>query len=47
MSDSAPVDPVGFRAGHDAAVLALSFSPDGRTLATAGDDNKVALWAVP
>ena len=31
-------------AGHAGAVRAVTFAPDGRTLATAGDDGMVALW---
>jgi WD40 repeat protein len=31
-------------AGHTRAVYALEFSPDGRTLASGGDDRSVILW---
>lgn len=33
--------------GHKDAVYALSFSPDGRTLATAGYDRVIQLWDIP
>jgi cytochrome c len=32
--------------GHDAAVNTAAFSPDGRWLATAGDDNEILIWSV-
>src|SRR5215472_262166 len=34
------------RVGHKGAVQALAFSPDGRWLASGGDDNNVILWNV-
>jgi WD40 repeat protein/serine/threonine protein kinase len=36
--------PVQLLAGHAGRVRALTFTPDGRTLAAAGDDQKVRLW---
>ncbi|MEU0880544.1 WD40 repeat domain-containing protein [Lentzea sp. NPDC005914] len=40
---SDPTHPV-FLSGHTAPVVWLAFSPDGHTLATAGQDGQVLLW---
>ncbi|MEQ9481292.1 MAG: WD40 repeat domain-containing protein [Coleofasciculus sp. F4-SAH-05] len=29
---------------HDSLVFSVSFSPDGKTLASGSDDNKIKLW---
>lgn len=33
--------------GHVGAVMAVIFSPDGKTLASAEDDGTINLWEVP
>ena len=32
--------------GHQALVVAIAFSPDGQTIATAGDDRTIKLWSI-
>ncbi|MFF5183775.1 hypothetical protein ACFY30_08295 [Streptomyces sp. NPDC000345] len=39
-------DDIPFFAGHEGAAQGVAFSPDGRTLAAAGSDQKAHLWNV-
>jgi WD40 repeat protein len=33
--------------GHSGSVLSLAYSPDGRSIASGGNDAAVRVWAVP
>jgi WD40 repeat protein len=33
--------------GHSGAVVSLAFSPDGKTLASGGNDAAVRTWKIP
>lgn len=35
------------RIGHDGPIRAIAFAPDGKTVATGGDDNLVYIWDLP
>jgi len=42
--DMATATPLAASAAHDQAVVALAFAPDGRSLASGGDDAMLRLW---
>jgi len=45
--DLATARQIAFLSPHGASVRSVVFRPDGRFLATAGDDGSVRIWAVP
>ena len=47
VGDTAPAEPLAILKGHIGPVTYLSFSPDGRRLASAGNDRMVKVWQIP
>ena len=46
QADELPPDPVNPAVGHVGDVLALAFTPDGKTLITTGPDGLAKIWDV-